>query len=54
MNDITSEEYNAKAIRPKNSRLDKSKLIENGFNKLPERYDALHRYMISKGWIFNE
>ena len=43
--DVTTEEYNAKAHRPKNSRLDKSKLIEAGFSKLPTWQDALDRYL---------
>lgn len=44
--DVTTEEYNAKAHRPKNSRLDKSKLVEAGFHKLPPWQDALKRYLI--------
>ena len=48
---VTTEEYNAKAMRPKNSRLDKSKLTEMGFSRLPNWQDALHRYMTIKGWI---
>ena len=48
---VTTEEYNAKAMRPKNSRLDKSKLTEMGFSRLPDWQDALHRYMTIKGWI---
>ena len=33
---VTTEEYGlSKAVRPNNSNLDKSKLIENGFNPLP-------------------
>ena len=47
---VTTEEYNAKAMRPKNSRLDKSKLTEMGFDRLPDWKDALKRYMIQKGW----
>lgn len=45
--DVTTEEYNAKAMRPKNSRLDKSKLRENGFTPLPTWEDALDRYLRS-------
>lgn len=45
VHDVTTEEYNAKALRPKNSRLDKSKLIENGFSKLPTWQDALDRFL---------
>lgn len=43
---VTTEEYGmSKAKRPNNSRLDKSKLIENGFNLLPTWQDALNRYL---------
>ncbi len=43
---VTTEEYGlSKARRPFNSRLDKSKLIENGFNPLPTWQDALSRYL---------
>ena len=43
---ITTEEYGlSKAARPFNSRLDKSKLVENGFKPLPEWQDALSRYL---------
>ena len=43
---ITSAEYGAsKARRPFNSRLDKSKLAENGFDLLPDWRDALGRYL---------
>ncbi|MDO4332418.1 MAG: dTDP-4-dehydrorhamnose reductase [Eubacteriales bacterium] len=43
---VTTEEYGAsKAKRPFNSRLDKSKLKENGFEPLPTWQDALHRYL---------
>lgn len=43
---VTTEEYGAsKAKRPFNSRLDKSKLTENGFTLLPTWQDALHRYL---------
>lgn len=42
---VTTEEYGlSKAARPFNSRLDKSKLAENGFTPLPAWQDALHRY----------
>lgn len=44
---VTTEEYGlSKARRPFNSRLDKSKLIENGFKPLPDWKDALSRYLI--------
>ena len=43
---VTTEEYGlSKAARPFNSRLDKSKLTENGFVRLPEWKDALRRYL---------
>ena len=43
---VTSEEYGlSKAKRPHNSRLDKSKLTENGFDVLPSWQDALSRYL---------
>lgn len=43
---VSTEEYGAKAKRPFNSRLDKSKLVENGFKPLPDWKDALARYLI--------
>ena len=43
---VTTAEYGlSKAARPFNSRLDKSKLIENGFTPLPAWQDALARYL---------
>lgn len=43
---VTTEEYGvSKAARPFNSRLDKSKLVEQGFEPLPTWQDALHRYL---------
>lgn len=43
---VSTEEYGlSKAKRPFNSRLDKSKLIENGFKPLPSWKDALDRYL---------
>lgn len=43
---VTTAEYGAsKAKRPFNSRLDKSKLTENGFTPLPTWQDALSRYL---------
>ena len=42
---VTSEEYGAKAKRPANSRLDRSKIAENGFEPLPHWRDALRRYL---------
>ena len=43
---VTTEEYGlSKAARPFNSRLDKSKLVENGFTPLPIWQDAVSRYL---------
>ncbi len=43
---VTTKEYGiSKAARPFNSRLDKSKLVENGFKPLPSWQDALKRYL---------
>lgn len=43
---VTTAEYGlSKAARPFNSRLDKSKLVENGFTPLPTWQDALSRYL---------
>ena len=43
---VTTAEYGlSKAARPFNSRLDKSKLAENGFTPLPAWQDALSRYL---------
>lgn len=43
---VTTAEYGlSKAARPFNSRLDKSKLIEQGFHPLPDWKDALGRYL---------
>lgn len=43
---VTTEEYGlSKAARPFNSRLEKKKLAENGFQPLPTWQDALGRYL---------
>lgn len=43
---VTTQEYGlSKAARPQNSRLDKSKLTESGFQPLPDWRDALGRYL---------
>lgn len=43
---VTTAEYGlSKAKRPFNSRLDKSKLVKNGFTPLPTWQDALQRYL---------
>lgn len=49
---VSSDEYDVnRAARPYNSRLDKSKLVKNGFKELPDWKDALHRYLIELGQI---
>lgn len=51
VNGVTTEEYGVSiAKRPYNSRLDKSKLIENGFEPLPDWKDALNRYLKELGY----
>lgn len=46
VNPVTTEEYGvSKARRPFNSRLGKTKLVENGFTPLPDWKDALSRYL---------
>lgn len=43
---VTTKEYGGnKAVRPFNSRLDKSKLVKNGFKELPSWQDAISRYL---------
>lgn len=42
---VTSDNYPTKAKRPSNSRMNKDKLTENGFSKLPPWQDALERYL---------
>ena len=43
---VTTEEYGlSRAARPKNSRLDKSKLAASGFIPLPDWKDAVRRYL---------
>lgn len=43
---VSTAEYGvSKAKRPFNSRLDKSKLVENGFTPLPTWQDAVSRYL---------
>lgn len=45
---VTTSEYGiSKAARPFNSRLDKSKLVKEGFKPLPDWRDALKRYLKS-------
>lgn len=48
---ISTAEYGvSKAVRPFNSRLDKSKLREQGFEPLPDWRDALTRYLEETGY----
>lgn len=43
---VTTQEYGlSKAARPFNSRLDRSKIVKNGFTPLPDWRDALARYL---------
>jgi dTDP-4-dehydrorhamnose reductase len=43
---VSTAEYGlSKAARPKNSRLDKSKLSASGFQPLPDWKDAVKRYL---------
>lgn len=43
---VSSDAFPVKAKRPHNSRMDKSKLTENGFKLLPTWQDALRRYLL--------
>ena len=48
---VTTQEYGlSKAVRPSNSRLDRSKIQENGFKPLPAWQDALSRYLDATGY----
>ena len=42
---VSSDAFPAKATRPSNSRLNKEKLSENGFERLPAWQDALGRFL---------
>ena len=42
---VSSAQYAAKAKRPENSRMNKQKLVDNGFQPLPDWKDALRRYL---------
>lgn len=42
---VSSDAFPVKARRPHNSRMDKSKLLVNGFKLLPTWQDALRRYL---------
>ncbi|RAU93227.1 dTDP-4-dehydrorhamnose reductase [Paenibacillus sp. YN15] len=45
VNHISTEEYPTRAVRPKNSRLSKDKLVICGFARLPHWQNALKRYL---------
>ena len=45
VNHINTEQYPTKAQRPKNSRLSKKSLEDNGFSLLPNWKDAVERYI---------
>lgn len=49
VNAITTEEYPTKAVRPKNSRLSKQKLRDNGFEPLRPWKEALAHYLKELG-----
>lgn len=42
---VDSNAFPVKATRPKNSRMNKTELDKNGFNRLPSWQDALNRYL---------
>ncbi|MBM7839406.1 dTDP-4-dehydrorhamnose reductase [Alkalihalobacillus xiaoxiensis] len=46
VNRISSDHYQTKANRPKNSRLSKKSIDRNGFTRLPEWEDALKRFLM--------
>lgn len=48
---VSSDMYPARAKRPMNSRMDKSKLREMGFDPMPPWQDALRRYLAAIGEI---
>lgn len=52
---VTTEEYGlSKAARPFNSRLNKSKLVQNGFEPLPTWQDALKRFLKEINYLKEE
>lgn len=52
--DVSSDQYPTAAKRPCNSRMNQTRLDENGFKRLPDWKDALHRYLIETGVIAGE
>lgn len=48
---IPSSDYPTRAVRPLNSRMDKSALDKAGFTRLPEWRDALRRYLKEIGTL---
>jgi dTDP-4-dehydrorhamnose reductase len=42
---VDSSMFPAKAMRPKNSRMNQTELDKNGFKRLPNWQDALERYL---------
>ncbi|SCM98732.1 dTDP-4-dehydrorhamnose reductase [Bacillus mycoides] len=46
VNSIATEEYPTRAVRPKNSRMSKQKLIDNGFKPLPVWQEAIKHYIM--------
>lgn len=45
VNSITTDQYPTRALRPKNSRMSKQKLVDNGFTPLPNWQDSLQHYL---------
>jgi dTDP-4-dehydrorhamnose reductase len=45
VNSISTDEYPTRAVRPKNSRMSKQKLIDNGFTPLPIWQNAVKRFL---------
>ena len=45
VNPVDSSTFPAKAVRPKNSRMNQTELDRNGFDRLPTWQDALERYL---------
>ena len=51
VNRLATEQYPARAPRPRNSRLDKNCLTAEGFSRLPDWRDALGRYLKEIGAV---